>query len=240
MMNRGNSTGAYPRVLLLASLVLLIGGVFIFLGEYHYTRAKFFEKSGEYQKALSAYRLVVTYNPFNPRYHEDFGVLYYGGGEWELTLQEAQKALALSPYNSVAHQLLGRAYQKLGDRDLAEQEFYLAVQHNPVLNPDMQRDLAMVYFQQQRYGDVILLAQNVIALYPLSIFQSAIAVGVRAYEERIRQELSDLANVMGVSYIQKEKYELAEQSFKLALQYRPDNKVAEQNLGKVRKEQLEQ
>jgi len=78
---------------------------------------------GDYPKALSVLRSVVSNNPKNPRARVNLGKVYYALDKMELAIMEFDRAAQLSSNYANAHYNLGLAYLKTKDKQAAVPAF---------------------------------------------------------------------------------------------------------------------
>jgi len=221
-------------ILLTISFLLLAAGIVFFISESYFSQGKFLEEEGKLQDAKYAYKKAVQFNPINPGYHRNLGIINFTLGEYDAALYRAKRAVTLGPHDAHNHQLLGRVYIKIQEKDKASSEFLKAVEYDQTQSPGMYKDLALLYSSQGKYIDTISLLDNILPKYPLSFFSSGIAaVIVQAHGERLRADISDLYNIQGISYANINQKDLAKDSFKKALEYVPNNIAAQNNLEKI-------
>lgn len=226
-MNEGFVRG----LLILASFFLLVAGTFLFISDNYFDQGKTFEDEKLLEQAKNSYKKAVLYNPINPQYRRHLGIIHFSLGELNEAFIEAKKAVLYAPHDANNRKLLGRLYAKIGKEDLAEEEFAKAVEYDATLSPEMYKDLALLYLSQGRYYDIIELSGNILPKYPSEFFQSRIAsVIIAVHGEEIRSDISDLYNILGISYASTGEAKLAKESFEKSLEHGPNNISSQRNL----------
>lgn len=90
-----------------------------------------YQDMGDAAGAVSAYRMVLDFNPKHAGAMYNLGNMYLKKGELKAALDWYKKALVVNPKNEDTYLNIGIVYQRLGNRDLAEENFRRVAEVNP-------------------------------------------------------------------------------------------------------------
>lgn len=165
---------------------------------------------GNAEEAIGLYEQLLQNDSRIPEIHANMGLCYYFlGGNLDLAIHSLQQALALSPQLHTVPFSLARVLCDKGD--LAQALKYLELAHkDEPANPDVYRDLGLVYYQLQQYDPA-----------------------VQAFVRTVQLSPHDAAdqNNLALVYAKKGKHQEAIYHFKRALEFDPDDVVSRGNLG---------
>jgi Tfp pilus assembly protein PilF len=86
--------------------------------------------TGELEKAVSSFELLLQTYPRNSYFHDSLGVLYRGLGNPEKSVEELRETLRLDPNNAYVYQNLGASLVNLNRLDEAEAVYKLSDERN--------------------------------------------------------------------------------------------------------------
>jgi tetratricopeptide (TPR) repeat protein len=219
---------------------------------YHFMLARRYEElagiynRAEYvQRAVSEFKKAIADDPTSLFLHTQLGELYWRAGQSSDAISEAQFVLKTNPNDLDAHRLLGHVYvQELGQTSLqasvsgnlqkAIQEYETVVRLDPS-DTHSEVLLGRLYELNKQPDQATRIFKNILNNDPnstealaylgkLYINQEHYNQAVQAFE-RIPDERRDAATfaMLGVAYLQLQKFDKAAASFKSALDMNPVN-----------------
>jgi len=93
--------------------------------------AVFYQRSGDYLKALEQYNKVLEKDPLNAAVYNNLGLIHYATGNTVEAIRAFRQATYIDPKYDKAHNNLGLALRQAGQDAEAEREFERALQLNP-------------------------------------------------------------------------------------------------------------
>jgi Flp pilus assembly protein TadD len=93
--------------------------------------AVFYQRSGDFLKALDQYNKVLEKDPLNPSVYNNLGLIHYSTRNTPEAIKAFRQATYIDPKYDTAHNNLGLALQQAGQTAEAEREFERALQLNP-------------------------------------------------------------------------------------------------------------
>jgi Flp pilus assembly protein TadD len=93
--------------------------------------AVFYQRSGDFLKALDQYNKVLERDPLNPSVYNNVGLIHYSTKNTPEAIKAFRQATYIDPKYDTAHNNLGLALQQAGQDAEAEREFERALQLNP-------------------------------------------------------------------------------------------------------------
>lgn len=99
----------------------------------HFQQGNVYTQSGEFDKAIAEYQLVLQADPGHVSAQSNLGVAYYQMGDLEQAITQYQQAIALAPGDADIHSNLAAALFQLGQFDKALDEYRRAVELAPQL-----------------------------------------------------------------------------------------------------------
>jgi tetratricopeptide (TPR) repeat protein len=102
--------------------------------EAYYNQGLAYATSGDYQKAIVAYKEAIRLKPNDADAHCNLGNAYARSGDYQKAIESLEEAIRLKPDDAEAHYLLGLAYLGMGNRKSALTE------HN--ILKDLDKELA--------------------------------------------------------------------------------------------------
>jgi len=124
-----------------------------------------YDKIGDIDSALKAYKKAVEINPSLSESRVNVGNIYLKKGQVLVAIKEYQKALRINPNDSTTHNNLGNAYTEQGRFGYAVSEYQRAIDLDPEFI-DSYRGLAIAYNKQERFTAAISVLKRAIALAP--------------------------------------------------------------------------
>ena len=116
--------------------------------------------TGELEKAVSSYELLLQTYPRDSYYHDGLGALYRRLGNPEKSVEELREALRLDPNNTYVYQNLGASLVNLNRLDEAEAVYKLGGERNR-LNAGGPRSLYLLAFLKGDQAGMTQLAASV-------------------------------------------------------------------------------
>jgi Flp pilus assembly protein TadD len=89
----------------------------------HFKLALYYQRTGDFEKALIHYRAVLEANELNAEAHNNLGLLYQDKGLFDEAIREFRRATAIDAHYDKAHNNLGVALLRSGDTESAVSEF---------------------------------------------------------------------------------------------------------------------
>jgi cytochrome c-type biogenesis protein CcmH/NrfG len=117
-------------------------------------RAASYYDSGEYEKAVEAYKRALQLNPGSEETYYRLGMAYGSLGKFKEAAEAYNNAVRLKPDYAAAYHNLGHAYSNLEEHDKAIRAFRRSIQHEPD-NVEAYFALGNVYFNSGREGKAI-------------------------------------------------------------------------------------
>jgi len=110
-----------------------------------------YDKIGDIDTALKAYKTAVEINPTLSESRVNVGNIYLRKGRVADAIKEYKAALRINPKDATTHNNLGNAYSEQGRLGFAVSEYQRAISFDPNF-VDAYRGLAIVYGKQQRFA----------------------------------------------------------------------------------------
>ena len=93
--------------------------------------AVFYQRSGDYLKALEQYNKVLEKDPLNAAVYNNLGLIQYATGNTPEAIRAFRQSTYIDPKYDKAHNNLGLALRQAGQDAEAQREFERALQLNP-------------------------------------------------------------------------------------------------------------
>ena len=152
---RGDSSSIYMKNL---NKIQTLGCFFNNLGNSY-------DKIGDIDTALKAYKTAVEINPTLSESRVNVGNIYLRKGRVTDAIKEYQAALRINPKDATTHNNLGNAYTEQGRLGYAVSEYRQAIGLDPNFI-DAYRGLALVYSKQERFSLAISTLKRAIIFAP--------------------------------------------------------------------------
>ena len=159
-----------------------------------------YDKIGDIDSALKAYKTAVEINPTLSESRVNVGNIYLKKGRVADAIKEYQAALRINPKDATTHNNLGNAYTEQGRFGYAVSEYQRTIGLDPNFI-DAYRGLAIVYSKQQRFTHAISTLKRALVLAPKD---------ANCYYQ------------MGEVYNQSDEYDQAISYYNKALKIKPD------------------
>jgi tetratricopeptide (TPR) repeat protein len=124
-----------------------------------------YDKIGDIDSALKAYKKAVDINPSLSESRVNVGNIYLKQGEINKAIREYQKALRINANDATTHNNLGNAYTEQGRLGFAVSSYQRAINLDPEFI-DSYKGLAIAYNKQERYTAAITTLKRAIAIAP--------------------------------------------------------------------------
>ena len=124
-----------------------------------------YDKIGDVDSALKAYKKAVEINPSLSESRVNVGNIYLKKGQVLDAIKEYQRALRINANDATTHNNLGNAYTEQGRLGFAVSEYRRAIDLDPEFI-DSYRGLAIAYNKQERFTAAISILKRAIALAP--------------------------------------------------------------------------
>ncbi len=202
-----------------------------------------YDKIGDIDTALKAYKTAVEINPTLSESRVNVGNIYLRKGRVTDAIKEYQAALRINPKDATSHNNLGNAYSEQGRLGYAVSEYNQAIGLDPNF-VDAYRGLALVYSKQGRFSLAITTLRRAIAFAPKDAncyyqmgevynrsdnYDHAISNYNKAL--KIEPDLTDAYFGLGVCYNKMGLVDDEISSYKNVLARKPDMFAALVNLG---------
>lgn len=179
-------------------------------------------KSGQTKKALRIFETIIKIEPHNLKIKNSIGFLFIEKNLWRQAIPHLTQSLKSAPDQNLVRLRLGKAYQKIGQTDRSI-EFY---KQGLEIQPDhweTMRYLADAYESTGRRVLQISLFKNFLTSNSGSLTSEK--------KDWISINLSHLIAKRGDEYYRKGRFQKAEEVYKQALNWTPDNITLLQNQG---------
>jgi tetratricopeptide (TPR) repeat protein len=202
-----------------------------------------YDKIGDIDTALKAYKTAVEINPTLSESRVNVGNIYLRKGRITDAIKEYQAALRINPKDATTHNNLGNAYTEQGRLGYAVAEYQRTIGLDPNF-VDAYRGLALVYSKQGRFSLAITTLRHAIAFAPKDAncyyqmgevynqsddYDQAISNYNKAL--KIEPNLSDAYFGLGVCYNKMGLVDDEISAYKNVLARKPDMFAALVNLG---------
>ncbi|MFH1598271.1 MAG: glycosyltransferase [Patescibacteria group bacterium] len=219
-------------VLALVALFVAFYGTTQLWANVKYTDYQAARDSGEVKSATDSLNRAVRYSPYDYNYYFLLADLAYRQNEEkDIVTNHLAKVQCLNSCHAPTYNILARQAVGEGDNQLASEYYFEAIACNP-LEPAYYFDLAKITFYEKKYEEVITLADQVIAYYPLSVWQSTIWVNPNRL--KIKNTIAELYIVSAVSQLNLGNQEDARLRLEKSLEYNPDNQNSRQILDDIK------
>jgi O-antigen ligase len=145
------------------SLILLVGGISIFVSDHYYRDAEYYSDNGDIENAVISLKSARQINPVNPQYSTQLAFFYLSSNSLSRAHNEISRALYWAD-NDRNFILQSRIYQAQNQSDLAVQSLRRALEKNPY-NLAAYIDLATIYQNQSEFAEVNRLLSRVLPVY---------------------------------------------------------------------------
>jgi len=159
-----------------------------------------YDKIGDIDSALRAYKTAVEINPTLSESRVNVGNIYLRKGRVTDAIKEYLAALRINPKDATTHNNLGNAYTEQGRLGFAVSEYQRTINLDPNFI-DAYRGLAIVYGKQGRFAQAITILKRAIIFAPKD---------ANCYYQ------------MGEVYNQRDDYDQAMSYYNKALKIEPD------------------
>ncbi|MBW4055111.1 MAG: tetratricopeptide repeat protein [Proteobacteria bacterium] len=204
------------------------GAVFFDLGILH-------ERSGQLDKAISAFRLSVIHDPDNVNAHRRLAEIFTSRGGFAEAADQYRELLRLREDNPLYHLDLGQVYDRMKDHKNAVSEYQTAVRLDPN-NLEGHRELARLFMHEgqfakaeHHYNEVIRLdsedeaARNaLITLYVKQKRYDDLTTFIKEWLDKAPNDPQRHYR-LGIVYEIKKEYDLAVTEYKKSIALQPDN-----------------
>ena len=178
-------------------------------GKAHYNLAKVYQYMKKWDDAQRHLNRVIALEPQNATHHYELGKCYQHLNRLDMAKSAYEKALSVNPQLYVAHYRLGTVFAAMDQPKKADAAYRKALEINPRFTKGFV-SLAMLYLNYD-YAEPA-----------MQVLQTGVAINDSSPEAH---------NTLGVSYQFLKQYDKAVESFKKALELKPDLYVAVFNLG---------
>jgi len=219
------------------AFIVMIGGVLIFLSNSLLEEANFSIDNYELDRAEISLNTAIRLDPLNYNLYNSLANYYYIMVPKDvehykaLFIQELERTIKYSKNNYAPYERLARHYLLSKDYRKAEELYDKAIELNPVNKPGLHLSLAVLYFEEERYDEVIKTLEKVTANYDPNIVNSVVWQAVD--RQKILDDIAYLHNVLGLVYQKQGIIGKAEDNLNKGLEYSPGNQLIQKNLEKL-------
>ncbi len=179
-------------------------------------------KSGQTKEALGIFETILKVEPDNMKIHDSMSYWFMEENQWRRAIPHLIASLKSAPDQNLVRLRLGKAYQKIGQTEFAIDQFKHALKIQSD-NWEAQQYLADAYEASGRRASAITLYKK--------FWTSNSDFLTTEKNEWIAVKLSNLIARRGDELYRKNQFQKAEDAYKKALSWNPDNITLLQNLG---------
>jgi len=179
-------------------------------------------KSGQAKEALRTWETILKVQPDNLEIRNAVGFLFMEKNQWRRAIPHLTASLKFAPDQNFVRLRLGKAHQKIGQTDRSVDLFKQALQIQPD-DWEALHHLANAYETSGRRDLTISLLNFFLTSHSGSL--------ITEQKKWIAVKLSTLFAREGDGLYRKSRFQKAEEAYKQALNWRPDNITLWQNLG---------
>ena len=122
--------------------------------DYHFTMGEAYSLSGQVNKAIEEFRLVLVYDPESPNVRLRLASEYLKKGFVSESIEQAELAVQYNPQLTEAHVLLGGLYSSLRMFDRALEQYQKVLVYDKY-NEEASLYIGAIYVEQKKFNTAI-------------------------------------------------------------------------------------